>query len=164
MLGGRVSISAWITSSISFISLSIHPSSWNTQISPAYFSIAIASSLSTDGHPFGSFGFPLPLPLPLPFPLSFPFLALVSAISLLEQVSIAAMVLSPNDEPALQIIIMCFSVKQKRFPSSFSSFPPFPPLPPFPPFPAFLAITEATARERTKTRIRDLMVLLVVED
>merc|ERR1712200_384219 len=156
MLGGRVSISAWITSSISFISLSIHPSSWNTQISPAYFSIAIASSLSTDGHPFGSFGFPLPL--------SFPFLALVSAISLLEQVSIAAMVLSPNDEPALQIIIMCFSVKQKPFPSSFSSFPPFPPLPPFPPFPAFLAITEATARERTKTRIRDLMLLLVVED
>merc|ERR1719425_47252 len=158
MLGGRVSISAWITSFISFISLSIHPSSWNTQISPAYFSIAIASILSTDGHPFGSFGFPLPLPLPLPF------LALVSAISLLEQVSIAAIVLSPNDEPALQIIIMCFSVKQKPFPSSFSSFPPFPPLPPFPPFPAFLAITEATARTRTKTRIRDLMLLLVVED
>merc|ERR1719233_718321 len=126
MLGGRVSISAWITSSISFISLSIHPSSWNTQISPAYFSIAIASSLSTDGHPFGSFGFPLPLPLPLPFPLplplSFPFLALVSAISLLEHVSIAAMVLSPNDEPALQIIIMCFSVKQKPFPSSLATF------------------------------------------
>merc|ERR1719233_147382 len=156
MLGGRVSISAWITSFISFILLSIHPSSWKTQISPAYFSIAIASSLSTVGH---LFGFPLPLPLPLPFS----FLALVSATALFLQVSIAAMVLSPNDEPALQIIIMCFSVKQKPFPSSFSSFPPFPPLPPFPPFPAFLAITEATARERTKTRIRDLMVLLVVE-
>merc|ERR1719430_1525035 len=36
--------------------------------------------------------------------------------------------------------------------------------PSLPPFPAFLAMTEATARERTKTRIRDLMVLLVVED
>merc|ERR1712168_1671876 len=158
MGGGRESISAWITSFISFISLSIHPNSWNTQISPAYFSIAIASSLSTDGHLFALFGFPLPLPLPLPF------LALVSAISLLEQVSIAAMVLSPNDEPALQIIIMCSPVKQKPFLSSFSSFPPFPPLPPFPPFPAFLVITETTAKERTKTRIKDLMVLLVVED
>merc|ERR1712168_282410 len=158
MGGGRVSISAWITSFISFISLSIHPNSWNTQISPAYFSIAIAPSLSTDGHLFGLFGFPLPLSLP------FPFLALVSAISLLEQVSIAAMVLSPNDEPALQIIIMCSSVKQSPFLSSFSSFPPFPPLPPFPPFPAFLVITETTAKERTKTRIKDLMVLLVVED
>merc|ERR1712168_1024708 len=164
MGGGRVSISAWMTSFISFISLSIHPNSWNTQISPAYFSIAIASSLSTDGHLFGLFslfglfGFPLPLPFP------FPFLALVSAISLLEQVSIAAMVLSPNDEPALQIIIMCSSVKQNPFLSCFSSFPPFPPLPPFPPFPAFLAITETTAKERTKTRIKDLMVLLVVED
>merc|ERR1712212_116193 len=161
MLGGRVSISAWITSFISFISLSIHPSSWKTQISPAYFSIAIASSLSTDGHSFGLFGFLFGFPLPLPLPLPFPFLALVSATALFLQVSIAAMVLSPNDEPALQIIIMCSSVKQRPFPSSFSSFPPFPP---FPPFPAFLAITEATARERTRTRIRDLMVLLVVED
>merc|ERR1719233_923772 len=146
MLGGRVSISAWITSFISFISLSIHPGSWKTQISPAYFSIAIASSLSTDGHSFGLFGFLLGFPLPLPLPLPFPFLALVSATALFLQVSIAAMVLSPNDEPALQIIIMCSSVKQRPFPS----------LPPFPPFPAFLAITEATARERTRTRIRDL--------
>merc|ERR1712168_1711930 len=158
MGGGRVSISAWMTSFISFISLSIHPNSWNTQISPAYLSIAIASSFLTDGHLFALFGFPLPLPFP------FPFLALVSAISLLEQVSMAAMVLSPNDEPALQIIIMCSSVKQNPFLSSFSSFPPFPPLPPFPPFPAFLAKTEATARERTKTRIGDFMLLLVVED
>merc|ERR1712168_356778 len=165
MGGGRVSISAWMTSFISFISLSIHPNSWNTQISPAYFSIAIASSLSTDGHLFGLFslfglfGFPLPFPLPLPFP--FPFLALVSAISLLEQVSIAAMVLSPNDVPAfiIKIFVSCSSFKQRLFSSSFSPFPPFPPLPPLPPFPAFFAITEATARERTKTRIKDLMVL-----
>merc|ERR1719402_790264 len=33
-----------------------------------------------------------------------------------------------------------------------------------PSLPAFLAMTEVTARERTKTIIRDLMVLLVVED
>merc|ERR1719233_1151310 len=123
MLGGRVSISAWITSFISFISLSIHPSSWKTQISPAYFSIAIASSLSTDGHSFGLFGFLFGFPLPLPLPLPFSFLALVSATALFLQVSIAAMVLSPNDEPALQIIIMCSSVKQRPFPFSFSSFP-----------------------------------------
>merc|ERR1719427_97480 len=154
---GRVSISARITSSISFISLSIHPSSWNTQISPAYFSIAMSSRSLTDGH---SFGFPLPLPFP------FPFLALVSATALLEQVSIAAMVLSPNDVPAfiIKIFVSCSSFKQRLFSSSFSPFPPFPPLPPLPPFPAFFAITETTARERTTTRIKDLMVLGVVED
>merc|ERR1719427_958104 len=152
---GRVSISARITSSISFISLSIHPSSWNTQISPAYFSIAISSRSLTDGHLFG---------FPLPFPLS--FLALVSATALLEQVSIADMVLSPNDVPAfiIKIFVSCSSFKQRLFSSSFSPFPLFPPLPPLPPFPPFFAITETTARERTTTRTKDLMVLGVVED
>merc|ERR1719435_613645 len=141
---GRVSISAWITSSISFISLSIQPSSLNTQISPAYSSIAVFSSLSTGGHLF------LPFPLPL-LGLGFlPFFALASATALLEHVSIAAMVFSPNDVPALQIIIIFSSVKQRPFSFSF----PFP----------FFATTEATARERTKTIIRDLMVLGVVED
>merc|ERR1719513_523089 len=169
---GRVSMSAWITSSISFISLSIHPSSWNTQISPAYFSIAHSSMSSMVGH----LSLPFPFPLPLLgllglgfFPLPFPFFALSSATALPKQVSLAAIVLSPKDEPALHIIIMCSLVKQRPFPSSFSPFSPFPPFPPFPslppfPAPAFFDNTEATAREMTKTRIRDLMVLLVVED
>merc|ERR1711942_307145 len=129
---------------------------------------------STGGHL--SLPFPLPFPFPLGllglgfFPLPFPFFALSSATALSEQASIAAMVLSPKDEPALHIIIMWSLVKQRPFPSSFSPFspfppfPPFPPLPPLPPFPAFFDNTEATAREMTKTRIRDLMVLLVVED
>merc|ERR1712098_440776 len=127
-----------MSSSLVLKSLSNHPISEKTQISPAYFSAAQSIISSTEGH--FPLPFPFPFPLPLPLPLPFPFLALVSTSTLLEQASIAAMAFSPSSEPALHIIIIWSSDRHIPLLSSFSPFPPFPLLPP--PFP-FFARTEA---------------------
>merc|ERR1712142_1431328 len=140
-----------MSSSLVLKSLSNHPNSEKTQISPAYSSAAQSIISSTEGH--FPLPFPFPFPFPFPLPLPFPFLALVS--TLLEQASIADMAFSPSSEPALHIIIIRSSDRHIPLLSSFSPFPPFPLLPPFP----FFARTEAMARESTKTMIRDLMLL-----
>merc|ERR1712142_285408 len=121
-----------MSSSLVLKSLSNHPNSEKTQISPAYFSAAQSIISLTEGH----FALPFPFPFPLPLPLPFPFLALVSTLL----------------EPALHIIIIWSSDRHIPLLSSFSPLPPFPLLPP--PFP-FFARTEAMARESTKTMIRD---------
>merc|ERR1712098_190785 len=107
-----------MSSSLVLKSLSNHPISEKTHISPAYFSAAQSIISSTEGH------FALPFPFPFPLPLPFPFLALVS--TLLEQASIAAMAFSPSPEPALHIIIIWSSDRASLCSPPFLPFLPFP--------------------------------------